>query len=67
MNLKVYDKWTDPWWGRSTSKGEIGCAISHYKLWEKSSKIQGLTFDLIKLTKFSGEVFSIFIYCLDLL
>ena len=37
-NYKVYDKWTDHWWGRATTKGEIGCAISHYKLWEKISK-----------------------------
>ena len=34
-NYKIYDKWNDPWWGRSTTKGEIGCGITHYKIWEK--------------------------------
>ena len=34
-NFKVYDQWTDPWWGRSISLGELGCGVTHYKLWQK--------------------------------
>ena len=30
-NYKIYDKWSDPWWGRSISMGEIGCGITHHK------------------------------------
>jgi len=34
-NYKIYNKWSDPWWGRSISKGEIGCGVTHHKIWEK--------------------------------
>ena len=38
-NYNIYNKWTDPWWGRTSLKGEIGCNITHHKIWEKISKL----------------------------
>tara|TARA_Y100001938_G_C8095068_1_gene437574 strand:- start:1957 stop:4110 length:2154 start_codon:yes stop_codon:yes gene_type:complete len=38
-NYKIYNKWNDPWWGRTSLKGEIGCNITHHKIWEKVSKL----------------------------
>jgi len=37
-NYEIYDKWKDPWWGRFSLKGEIGCNITHHKIWEKISE-----------------------------
>tara|TARA_Y100000004_G_scaffold135629_1_gene153506 strand:- start:193 stop:2382 length:2190 start_codon:yes stop_codon:yes gene_type:complete len=34
-NFDIYQDWVDPWWGRGSLKGEIGCNISHYKIWER--------------------------------
>jgi GR25 family glycosyltransferase involved in LPS biosynthesis len=38
-NYEIYNNWTDPWWGRSSLKGEIGCNIAHHKIWEKISEL----------------------------
>ena len=35
-NYKVLDSWTDPFQNRKTTKGEIGCSLSHYGVYEKA-------------------------------
>ena len=39
INIKVYNKWNlkdsgNGWWDRERKKGEIGCDISHLRMWE---------------------------------
>lgn len=36
-DYKIYGKWLDPLLNRKLNRGEIGTAVSHYKLWEKIS------------------------------
>ena len=35
INFKVLKKWKEPFTGKQITKGEIGCALSHIKLWKK--------------------------------
>ena len=35
-SYKVLDSWTDPFQNRKTTKGEIGCSLSHYGVYEKA-------------------------------
>ena len=34
-NITIYNDWRDPNSARPITKGEIGCALSHYFIWEK--------------------------------
>ena len=34
-NITIYNDWRDPNSSRPITKGEIGCALSHYFIWEK--------------------------------
>ena len=34
-DFKVIPEWYDPTHKKIMTKGEIGCALSHYKIWEK--------------------------------
>lgn len=33
--VKIVEKWKEPYMGRHITKGEVGCALSHYKIWKK--------------------------------
>ena len=33
-NYKTLDQWTDPFHNRKTTKGEIGCTLSHYGVYQ---------------------------------
>lgn len=35
-NYKLLDEWLDPFQNRKMTKGEIGCSISHYSVYEKA-------------------------------
>ena len=35
-NYKLLDSWIDPFQNRKTTKGEIGCSLSHYGVYEKA-------------------------------
>ena len=34
-NIQIYNDWRDPNSSRPITKGEIGCALSHYFIWQK--------------------------------
>lgn len=38
ININIYPNWNiesdNPWWNREIKLGEIGCAISHLRMWE---------------------------------
>lgn len=35
LNLvSIYNGWSEPFSGRTMTKGEVGCALSHYKIWK---------------------------------
>lgn len=43
LNYNLYPNWKIPdhlndWYSRNMTKGEVGCALSHYKIWELSKK-----------------------------
>ena len=43
INIKPYSKWklkgsSNQWWNRELKLGEIGCAISHLRMWEDAYK-----------------------------
>ena len=35
-NYKLLDEWLDPFQNRKMTKGEIGCTLSHYHVYEKA-------------------------------
>ena len=35
IDAKVWPHWKDPWFGRTITKGEIGCALSHNEVWRR--------------------------------
>ncbi len=37
-HFEINKKWYDPWSHLHLTKGEVGCALSHYQLWEKIKK-----------------------------
>ena len=34
-HFEINKKWYDPWSHLHLTKGEVGCALSHYQLWQK--------------------------------
>ncbi len=43
-DIKILENWIDPYTHRTITKGEVGCAISHYRIWVailKKSLISG--------------------------
>jgi hypothetical protein len=38
MGIKQLEEYRDPYSGRMMTFGEIGCFLSHYKIWEQVSK-----------------------------
>ena len=36
--FEINKKWYDPWSHLHLTKGEVGCALSHYQLWQKIKK-----------------------------
>jgi len=55
-NYKTLDQWTDPFHNRKTTKGEIGCTLSHYAVYQMAlhSKYD-ITFVLEDDAEFSGN------------
>jgi GR25 family glycosyltransferase involved in LPS biosynthesis len=41
-NIQILENWIDPYTHRTITKGEVGCAISHYRIWTMILK-QSLT------------------------
>lgn len=39
-NYDTLDEWTDPFQNRKTTKGEIGCTLSHYHVYEKAFSME---------------------------
>ena len=39
-NYKMLNAWKDPFHGRKTTKGEIGCTLSHYNIYKKSMEMK---------------------------
>ena len=37
-HFEINKKWYDPWSHLHLTKGEVGCALSHYQLWQKIKK-----------------------------
>lgn len=38
LNAQVLKAWKDPWSGRNITWGEVGCALSHYAIYERCIK-----------------------------
>ena len=36
----VDKNWRDPHWNRRFTKGEVGCVLSHFKLWKKCIELE---------------------------
>ena len=34
-DYNIYDKWFDPWSHLHLTQGEVGCALSHIKIWNE--------------------------------
>jgi GR25 family glycosyltransferase involved in LPS biosynthesis len=71
FNFKVIPDWVEPFTSKIMTKGEIGCALSHYRIWEKivEEKLDYtliLEDDIILCENFVEKVREVFISIKDL-
>lgn len=41
LGIKMLPGYKDPYHGRPLTKGELGCFLSHYRVWEEVSGVGG--------------------------